>query len=204
VIGDYLLKLSSYRHYATPFYLTIVSDIAFSENKRYYAITKYITNLTIMKNIIPVQNQPLEAIKPDFHVVDEQLSIKYLENLLKAQPSQLKLVAADGQEIIIPESVYHLLYQTVHALASGKVISVVIQDRELTTQKAADLLKVSRPYLIKLLEQGEIPYITVGTHRRVRFDDLMKYKEQRDAKRSQFLQEMIDISEEAGLYDYEE
>ena len=71
-----------------------------------------------MKNIMPVQNQPVEAIKPHFHVVDEQLSIKYLENLLKAQPSPPKLVAADGQEIIIPESVYQVLYQTVHALAS--------------------------------------------------------------------------------------
>jgi excisionase family DNA binding protein len=157
-----------------------------------------------MKNIIPVQNQPLEAIKPDFHVVDEQLLIKSLENLLKAQPSQLKLVAADGQEIIIPDSVYKVLLQAVHTMALGKAISIVPQGQKLTTQKAADLLNVSRPHIIKLLEQGEIPYITVGTHRRVRFDDLMKYKEQRDAKRSQFLQEMIDISEEAGLYDYEE
>jgi excisionase family DNA binding protein len=157
-----------------------------------------------MKNIIPVQNQPVEAIELHCHGVDEQLSIKYLENLLKAQPSQPKLVGADGQEIPSPKSVYQVLYQTVHALASGKVISVVIQDRELTTQKAADLLKVSRPYLIKLLDQGEISCIKVGKHRRVRFDDLMKYKEQRDAKRSQFLQEMIDISEEAGFYDDEE
>ncbi|MBD2444950.1 helix-turn-helix domain-containing protein [Dolichospermum sp. FACHB-1091] len=157
-----------------------------------------------MKNVIPVQNQPVEAIKPHFHVVDEQLSIKHLENLLKAQPSQPKLVAADGQEIIIPDSVYKILLQAVHAMALGKAISIVPQEQKLTTQEAADLLKVSRPYLIKLLDQGEIPCIRVGTHRRVRFDDLMKYKEQRDAKRSQFLQEMIDISEEAGFYDDEE
>ena len=57
----------------------------------------------------------------------------------------------------------------------------------MTTQQAADFLNVSRPYLIKLLEQGEIPYIKVGSHRRIPFPDLMKYKEQRDMKRSQLL-----------------
>ncbi|MFM9160596.1 MAG: helix-turn-helix domain-containing protein, partial [Dolichospermum sp.] len=164
---------------------------------------EYITNLTIMKNIMPVQNQPVEAIKPHFHVVDEQLSIKYLENLLKAQPSPPKLVAADGQEIPIPESVYQVLYQTVHALASGKIISVVIQDRELTTQKAADILKVSRPHLIKLLDQGEIPCIRVGTHRRVRFDDLMKYKEERDTKRREGIKQFTQFLEAEGFYDDE-
>lgn len=163
-----------------------------------------IENIFTMKNIVPVQNQPGEEIKLHFHEVEEQLSIKHLENLLKVQPSQPKLVAADGKEIIIPSSVYKVLLEAIHAMALGKAISIVPQEQKLTTQKAADLLNVSRPHLIKLLEQGEIPYITVGTHRRVRFDDLMKYKKQRDAKRSQLLQEMIDISEEAGLYDYEE
>lgn len=57
----------------------------------------------------------------------------------------------------------------------------------MTTQQAADFLNVSRPYLIKLLEQGEIPYIKVGSHQRIPFTDLMKYKEQRDMKRSQLL-----------------
>lgn len=156
-----------------------------------------------MKNIVPIQNQPAGAIESHSRIVDEQLSVKRLEDLLKTQPFPPKLVAVDGQEITIPESVYRVLCQAVHALASGKVVSVVIQDKELTTQKAADLLEVSRPYLIKLLDQGEIPCITVGTHRRVCFDDLMKYKKERDTKRSQFLQDMIHANEEAGLYDDE-
>jgi excisionase family DNA binding protein len=156
-----------------------------------------------MKNIMPVQNQSVEAIKPHFHVVDEQLSIKYLENLLKAQPSPPKLVAADGQEIIIPDSVYKILLQAVHAMALGKAISIVPQEQKLTTQEAADLLKVSRPYLIKLLEQGEIPYITVGKHRRVRFDDLIKYKEERDTKRREGIKQFTQFLEAEGFYDDE-
>ncbi|WP_042490582.1 helix-turn-helix domain-containing protein [Anabaena sp. PCC 7108] len=154
-----------------------------------------------MKTIISGQNLPVESVMAS---EQEQSSIKHLERILQLEGSQPKLVGADGKEIQIPETVYHVLHQAVHALASGKIISVVIQDRELTTQKAADLLKVSRPYLIKLLDQGEIPHIMVGTHRRVRFDDLMKYKEQRDIKRRKCLQELIEVSEEAGLYDYEE
>jgi excisionase family DNA binding protein len=129
--------------------------------------------------------------------------IKQLAELIKQENSQLKL-AANGQEMTIPDSVVNVLRQVVQAMASGKIVSIVTYNPELTTQQAADLLNVSRPYLIKLLEQGELPYIMVGTHRRVKFDDLMKYKQQRDAKRSQLLQQMIDISEEAGLYDDEE
>ncbi|MEI6441668.1 MAG: helix-turn-helix domain-containing protein [Nostocales cyanobacterium ELA583] len=150
-----------------------------------------------MKTIIPGQNLPLESVIAQ---EQEQLSIKYLESILQLEGSQPKLVGTNGEEIPIPESVYQILHQAVHALALGKIISVVIQDRELTTQKAADLLKVSRPHLIKLLDQGEIPCIRVGTHRRVRFDDLMKYKEERDTKRREGLNQFTQFLQDEGFY----
>ncbi|WP_334869370.1 helix-turn-helix domain-containing protein [Nostoc sp.] len=93
------------------------------------------------------------------------------------------------------------MLQVVHAMASGKAISIIPQQQELTTQQAAEYLNGSRPYLIKLLEQGEIPHIKVGSHRRVRFDDLMNYKQQRDLKRNQLLTELTQISQEAGFYE---
>jgi len=133
----------------------------------------------------------------------EAEAIKQLEQILN-QNSQLKLVAANGEEMTIPDSVCCVLRQVVQAMALGKNVSIVTHNPELTTQQAADLLNVSRPYLIKLLEQGELPYIMVGTHRRVKFEDLIKYKQQRDTKRGQLLQELIEMSQEAGLYDYEE
>ncbi len=151
-----------------------------------------------MKTIISGQNLPVESVMAQ---EQEKQSIKHLESILQIEGSQAKLVGADGKEIHIPESVYQVLHQAVHAMASGKVVSVVIQDRELTTQKAADFLKVSRPHLVKLLEQGEIPYIMVGTHRRVRFEDLVKYKQQRDSHRREGLKQLTQFLEDEGFYD---
>ncbi|WP_088243276.1 helix-turn-helix domain-containing protein [Calothrix rhizosoleniae] len=139
-------------------------------------------------------NLPVEPLK-------DTESIKRLECLLEQEPSQGKLVAANGQQIPIPEPVYQVLREVVHAMALGKAISIVPQNREMTTQEAADFLNVSRPYLIKLLKQGEIDYIKVGSHRRVNFQDVMEYKEQRNLKRREGMKEMTQFLQEEGFYD---
>lgn len=154
-----------------------------------------------MNTFLSNQNLPTDS---SIITEAEADAIKQLEHILSQENSQLKLVAANGEEMTIPNSVYHVLRQVVQVMASGKNVSIVTYNPEITTQQAADLLNVSRPYLIKLLEQGELPYILVGTHRRVKFEDLIKYKQQRDTKRRQLLDELIEISQEAGLYDYEE
>ncbi len=84
-------------------------------------------------------------------------------------------------------------------------MSVVIfhYEAEVTTQQAAELLQVSRPYLIRLLEEGRISYRKVGTHRRIRIADILKYKEVRDERRGTDLRELIRVSESMGLYDAE-
>ncbi|MEA5623950.1 helix-turn-helix domain-containing protein [Nostoc sp. UHCC 0251] len=144
------------------------------------------------------QNMSLDSvISPQL----EAQSIKELERILSVKDFQAKLVGANGEKINIPEPIYQVLLQVVHAMASGKAISIIPQQQELTTQQAAEFLNVSRPYLIKLLEQGEIPHIKVGSHRRVRFDDLMSYKQQRDVKRDQLLSELTQMSQEAGFYE---
>lgn len=93
--------------------------------------------------------------------------------------------------------------QAVHLMASGQAVSLVPLARELTSQQAADILNVSRPFLIKLLDQGEIPYIKVGSHRRIQFQDLMAYKQQRDLKRWQSLQELTQFGQDEGFYEAE-
>jgi excisionase family DNA binding protein len=86
-------------------------------------------------------------------------------------------------------------------MAQGHAISLVPMHAELTTQQAADALNVSRPFLVKLLETNALPYRKVGTHRRVRYDDLMRYKHTIDAKRLDVLKALTAESEELNLYD---
>jgi excisionase family DNA binding protein len=97
------------------------------------------------------------------------------------------LVGQDGEQIPLPDSVLRVLRQTVHHLAQGESVTVMPVEAELSTQEAADLLRVSRPYLVKLLEQGDIPFVKTGAHRRIRSGDLLEYKRCRDAGRRQTL-----------------
>jgi excisionase family DNA binding protein len=111
-----------------------------------------------------------------------------------------KLVDPDGEEIELPKSVFQVLRQLVYHLAHDRVVTVVPVNKELTTQEAANILNVSRPYLIKLLEQGDIPFTKTGTHRRIQFSDLMEYKKHRDSERRKGLAELTQLSQELGLY----
>jgi excisionase family DNA binding protein len=111
-----------------------------------------------------------------------------------------KLVSSSGEEIELPEPVFHLLRQLVHDLAQGNTVMIVPGHRELTTQEAADLLNVSRQYLVEVLKAGDIPFTLVGTHRRIRFDDLMEYKNKRDAERRAGLSLLTKKSQQLGLY----
>lgn len=149
-------------------------------------------------------SKPNALLEPIFATEKEAQVIKHLDLVLSAKTSQAKLVETDGEEIFIPESVYYVLRQVVHLLASGRAVSLVPLEHELTTQEAADLLNVSRPFLVKLLEQGEIPYIKVGSHRRIRFDDLMGYKQRREQDRRQNLRELTQFSQDEGFYEAEE
>ena len=131
----------------------------------------------------------------------EKELIDQLEQILSRESAQPKLVGSNGEEILIPESVYSILRQIVHAMASGQAFSVELHNRELTTQEAAELLKVSRPFFIKLLKEGAIPYIEVGKHRRVLFQDVITYKEQRQVKRRQGMKELSQFLQEEGFYE---
>jgi len=140
---------------------------------------------------------------PESVLITEQETeaIKKLQQILSIESAQVKLVASNGEEILIPESVDNLLGQIVRAMASGQAVSIVTHNRELTVHQAADLLNVSRSFIVKLLDEGAIPYIEVGSRRRILFQDLMTYKQQRKVQRRQLLDELIEMTEEAGLYE---
>ncbi len=111
-----------------------------------------------------------------------------------------RLIGPGGEEIELPETVFHVLRQVVHAMARDQAVSVVPLHKQLTTQQAADLLNVSRPYLVQLLNAGEIPFTKTGTHRRIRFDDLLAYKQRRDEDRQTGLDRLSRMGQEMGLY----
>jgi excisionase family DNA binding protein len=154
---------------------------------------------TAFKN--PVINNP-DTVKQFKTPPGEIEGIKQFEALLGTDVHP-KFVGVDGEAIALPESLYHTLKAIVQAMAAGKTISIIPTDEELSTQDAADLLNVSRPYLIKLLEQGQIPFTTVGTHRRIKFQDVQDYKRVRDASRRQSLQQMTEMLQEEGFYNIE-
>jgi excisionase family DNA binding protein len=131
----------------------------------------------------PEEKQALEQLR---HQIDE----------IFRRHRMARLVDPDGETTEIPDSVFHALKLVVQSMAQGQTITLVPHGKELTTQEAAGLLHVSRPHLIKLLDQDAIPHHKVGTHRRVRIDDVLAYRSKRDTTRREKLDELIQVSEE--------
>ena len=105
-----------------------------------------------------------------------------------------------GHDLILPKSALELLRNILSEMAQGNAVTIVPMHAELTTQEAADILNVSRPYLVKLLDTRVIPHHRLNKHRRIRFDDLMSYKKQQQARSSSALDELAKQAQELGLY----
>lgn len=117
---------------------------------------------------------------------------------LKSGPMILRDLQST-MEIQIPQAVVRMLVETLKQMAQGHAVTLIPIHSEITTQQAADLLNVSRPFLIKLLDEGQIPYKKVGRHRRIRFEDLMAFKHKDEREREAAFDEMVALSQELGL-----
>lgn len=111
------------------------------------------------------------------------------------------LVGADGRRVEVPGRVFEALVQVATAMAHGQGVTVIPQNALLTTQEAAELLGISRPTLVRLLEDGEIPYEQRGRHRRVMLADLLAYQASMRRERREALDRMAQEGQAAGLYE---
>jgi excisionase family DNA binding protein len=111
-------------------------------------------------------------------------------------PRKAYLVGSDGARVELPTSAVEALQLVIDALSRGQSVTIVPHGRELTSQEAADILNVSRPHLIKLVNRGDIPFHRVGTHRRIKIEDVLAYRDRRDAERDAALSELTRLSEE--------
>lgn len=110
-------------------------------------------------------------------------------------------IAETGRKIRIPVSVLRLLVQILKEISQGNPVTVVPEATEITTQAASEVLGCSRPHVVRLLEEGKIPYTKVGKHRRIRYDDLMSFKKKMKVSQKKKLQDLMKLDEESGLYD---
>lgn len=140
------------------------------------------------------QNHRLEpsALSPEI--------LRQLEELVRdRQPPAL--LGPHGERVKLPEALYDLLTFVVEAAKRKQALLLIPEDEALTTQAAAQFLGISRPYLVRLLEAGKIPFHRVGTHRRVMLRDLRAYQEQRDRERRSRLDALAAALNDAGVYD---
>ena len=130
----------------------------------------------------------------------ESAEIQELYRLFLLQKAPA-LIGPDRESIPIPESIYNILLQVIGYMRQGKGVSVVPVMQELTTQQAANLLGVSRPFLIEILNRSEIPFHKTGTHRRIYLKDIMEYQKRRDLNRKRILGEIAKKAIAEGDYD---
>jgi len=122
-------------------------------------------------------------------------------SLARKRGKTARLTGFDGHNIEIPSDLVEALLLIVHQLQTGNGVSIAALRAEVTTAEAADLLNVSRPFVIKLLESGAMPFRKVGTHRRVRLIDVLEYRDRQDAVANAALNDMVRQAERHGLYE---
>ncbi|MHB1469069.1 MAG: helix-turn-helix domain-containing protein [Solirubrobacteraceae bacterium] len=141
----------------------------------------------------PITDELFEAVPA------EAGALKSLERQIEqiyGRHDSARLLDGAGNAAEIPASALRAFRLVVRRMAEGETLALLAHGDELTTQQAAELLNVSRPHVIKLLEEGEIAFHKVGSHRRIATSDVLAYRARRNARRHEKLDELIRISEE--------
>ena len=129
----------------------------------------------------------------------DKFQIRELNRML--QLGSPALVSPDGERMELPNVVFRLLKDIARNMQLGRTVVLIPENQQLTTQRAADLLGVSRPHLIKLIAAGELPHHKAGSHRRIYLKDLTTYQHRRDLERKAAIDCIAKEAFESGLYD---
>src|SRR5438128_6129564 len=153
--------------------------------------------------VIEVSQRTLEPSLPSEAeaILAKQTSRVLAARMREDEPLQLRILDDPSPEgtFNLPASALRLLVRVLEEMAQGNAVTLIPIHAELTTQEAADMLNISRPSLIQLLDEGKIEFRRVGTHRRIRFEALMSYKRRADADRRAALAELTAYDQELGL-----
>lgn len=151
------------------------------------------TNTAPATTTLPVEREMRAAVQ------GQRALAAYLATKFDTQRIQIFDDKNQAHQVELPTSALRLLVDILAELAGGNAVKVVPIHAELTTQEAADLLNVSRPHLVKLLEDGVLPYHKTGKHRRVRFADLMQFKAERDRASELAMEELAKQAQELRM-----
>ena len=145
------------------------------------------------KTILPLEKEVEAAVQGQ----------RELASLLSTKFETQRIDIFDKEDkphtLVLPTSALRLLVDILGELSIGNAVKVVPVHAELTSQEAADLLNVSRPHLVKMLEEGAIPFTKTGRHRRIRFSDLMAFKQRRDAGSQEAMEELVRQAQKLGM-----
>ena len=121
----------------------------------------------------------------------------------RSRAKRLRVVGPNGETLALPASVVEVLERATAVLSNGDAVSILPVGRELTTQQAANLLNVSRQYVVRLVNEDRLPCTRTGKHRRLRMEDVLAFKRARDLERRRALTDLTRLTEEFGGYDRE-
>jgi excisionase family DNA binding protein len=154
-----------------------------------------------MATLVPENFETVSPSEADARLARESSRLLATRKLGRRASVRIRLLG-DGDEaeaVSVPASAVRLFLHLLAEMSRGNAVTLVPTHAELTTQQAADLLNVSRPYVVKLLDAGKIPSRTVGKYRRVRFDGLMAYKRKDDDARAKVLDQLTAEGQELGM-----
>jgi excisionase family DNA binding protein len=178
----------------------------------------YLYEQKCVSNVVHVMNamsyiSPIASISSMRYGIDMAAIAQHPITLPKAEQKRVEelavllsrgnaaLVSSTDERIELPNTVYKILRKVVTLMAHGQAVTLVPDNQAVTTQRAADLLGMSRPFFVKLLETGAMAYHRIGNQRRVYLRDVLAYAQKRDEERQTALDRLSRAAVEAGLYD---